>query len=44
MTEYCRESEIDMVYYLGTHMCSPKPSTKRNRSLVRERLFIEMVV
>ena len=39
MIEYCRESEILMVYHLGMHMCSCKQNSKRYRSLFRETVL-----
>ena len=39
MTEYCRESEIFIVYHLGMHTCSLKPNTNRYRNMVRKAVY-----
>ena len=36
MTEYCRVSEVLIVYCSGMQKCPPKPNTKKYNRLVRE--------
>ena len=39
MTEYCKESEILTIFYIGACRCPQKPNTKKYRLQVRDAVL-----